>query len=62
MDALKSKLSELELLTAGKKVNLQIRLIEHFGLEDHEGSDNDFSSTVHEPAKLLIVFLHCEIF
>ena len=39
VDALKTKLSELKLPTAGKKANLQNRLIDHFGLEDYQGSD-----------------------
>ena len=49
--------------TAGKEANLQNRLIEHFGLEDDEGSDNDFSSTILEPSRVTnSFFLHCETF
>ena len=63
VDALKTKLSELKLPTAAKRANLQNRLIEHFGLEDDEGSDNDFSSTILEPSRVTnSFFLHCETF
>ena len=46
VNALKAKLGELELSTSGRKVELQERLFQHFGLVNEENDDDidDFSS------------------